>query len=530
MNARGKLNVTFALWLRWKRPEFGVKLLVLPLCVWFGASLVSAQSAGQIVTASSYSGQFTAREMRGRPSYAPSPVAMRVPIAGSLAFLVTAPAASETAQPDKIPLEPALLAVSCERMKELFLLELGMKDEWQGKIELIINSSLPEDRGPLLTGVHRPDGWSYELELPKTIQPRILVRAVIQTLLAELANRRAGSQSAEIPFWLVEGLSGHLQAYNVPTFIIRPNVQSAGYYKLGIEGLNAVRAGLRGHAPLTFQQLSWPEWSNVTGKDQAVYDSCAELFYESLLHLNDGQSCLRRMLEELPRHMNWQTSFLLAFHSHFARLLDVEKWWGLNCVSFTEADLTQPWTEQECWRKLQEALDVPVEVHFAPSRMPAKALVTLQEAILEWDTSDALPALQRAVRELQGLQWFTFRCDLTLDAPAASPAVQRNAHDLQALQWRIGRELSPLVSRYLAVLLNYVNQSQSNGRLASDAKFGASSLRWLKSETVRQLNDLDQKRAAMRAKFSSASRASEVGAAGASGTNSGPAPSPQFHP
>ena len=507
-----------------------VKLLMLPLCVWFAATVVSAQPASQIITASSYSGQFTAREMRSRPLQAPSPVAARVPIAGSLAFLVTAPPASATAQPDKIPLEPALLVVSCERMKELFLLGLGMRDEWRGKIELVINASLPEDRGPLLTAVHRPDGWSYELELPKTIQPPILVRAVIQTLLAELVNRRAGSQSADIPFWLVEGLSAHLQANNVPTFIIRPNVQSAGYNRLGLEGLNAVREGLREHAPLSFQQLSWPEWSNVTGKDQAVYGSCAQLFFESLLHLNDGPSCLRRMLEEMPRHMNWQTAFLLAFHSHFARLLDVEKWWGLICVSFSESDLTQSWTEQECWHKLQEALDVPVEVHFAPSRMPAKARVTLQEVILQWDASDALPALQRAVRELEGLQWFTFRCDLNLDASVASPAVQRNAHDLEALQWRMGQELSPLVTRYLTVLLSYVKQFQSNGRLASDARFGASSLHLLKRETVRQLDDLDQKRAAMRAKFPSASGASEFSAVETHGTNFGPAPSPQFHP
>ena len=503
-----------------------VKLLMLPLCVWFAATAVSAQPDSQIITARSYSGQFTVREMRSRPLYAPSPTAARVPIAGSLAFLVTAPPVSPTEKPDEIPLEPALLAVSCERMKELFLLELGMKDEWQGRIELNIIASLPADRGPSLTAVHRPDGWSYELELPKTIQPRILVRAVMQTLLAELVNRRAGSQSAEIPFWLVEGLSAHLQAYNVPTFIIRPNVQSAGYNKLGIQGLNAVRAGLRGHAPLTFQELSWPEWSNVTGKDQVAYDSCAQLFFESLLNLNDGQSCLRRMLEEMPRHMNWQTAFLVAFHSHFARLLDVEKWWGLNCVSFSESDLAQPWTEQECWHKLQEALDVPVEVHLAPSRMPAQARVTLQEVILQWDAADALPALQRAVRELEGLQWFTFRCDLTLDASDASRAAQRNAHDLEALQWRMGQELSPLVSRYLTVLLNYVKQCQSNGQLASDARFAASSRHWLKRQTVRQLNDLDQKRAAMRAKFPSASRASEFGAVEVHRTNSGPAPSP----
>jgi hypothetical protein len=507
-----------------------VKYLMLPLCVWLAATAAFAQPASPVVTARSYSGQFTVREMRSHSLQAPSPAAARVPIAGSLAFLITAPPASATAQPDELPLEPALLAVSCERIKELFLLELGMEDEWRGEIELIISASLPEGRGPSLTAVRRRDGWSYALELPKTIQPRILLRAVVQTLLAELANRRAGSQSAEIPFWLVEGLSAHLQAYNPPTFIIRPNVQSAGYGNVGIEGMNAVRAGLRGHAPLTFQQLSWPEWSNVTGKDQAVYDSCAQLFFESLLHFNDGRTCLRQMLEEMPRHLNWQSAFLLAFHSHFGRLLDVEKWWGLSCVSFSEADLTQPRTAQECWRKLQEALDVPVGVQFAASRMPAPARVTLQEVILQWNASDALPALQRAVRELEGMQWFTFRCDLNLDASVGSLAAQRNAHDLEALQRRIGRELSPLASRYLAVLLNYLKQCQSNGRLASDAKSGASSLHWLKSETVRRLNDLDQERAAMRAKFLSASSASEFSAVEVHGTNSGPAHGPQSHP
>ena len=434
-----------------------------------------------------------------------------------MAFLVT-PRTLSPAEPGNIWFEPALLVVSCERVKELFLLELGLRDEWQGKVALLINSSLPEDREPLLTAIHRPEGWSYELELPKTIQPEKLTQAVIQTLLTELVNRRAGVQSAEIPFWLVEGLSAHLQAYNVPTFIIQPNVQSAAFNKTGIEGLNAVRAGLRGRAPLTFQQLCWPEWSNVTGKDQAVYGSCAELFFESLQHLNDGQACLRRMLEEMPRHMNWQTAFLLGFHAHFARLLDVEKWWDLNCVSFSEADLTKPRTEQEWWHKFQEALDVPVDVQFAPSRTPAKACVTLQEVIQQWNTREALPALQRAVRELEGLQWFTFRCDLNLDASVASPALQRDAQSLEALQLRMSRELSPLVNRYLTALLAYVKQCQSLGSVNSDGKFSVSRFRWVKEEMVRQLNDLDRERAAMRTKYSSASRASEFSAADADRT------------
>jgi hypothetical protein len=510
-----------------------VKSVLLPFCAWFAATVVSAQPASQIITTRSYSGQFIAREMRARPLWAPSPVAMRVPIAGSFAFLVTAPPVAPSAQPDSVRLEAETAGVSCERIKELFLLELGMKDDWRGRIELIINSSLPEERGPLLTAIYRPDGWSYELELPKTIQPRIFVRAVLQALLTELANRRAGSQSAEIPFWLVEGFGAHLQAYNLPTFIIRPNVQSAGYRDARIEGMDGIRAGLRQHAPLTFQQLSWPERSNVAGKDEAVYRSCAQLLLESLLHLDDGQSCLRRMLQEMPHYLNWQTAFLLAFHSHFTRLLDVEKWWGLNCVSFTSSDLTEPWTEQECWHKFQDALDVPVEVHLDPARRPAAARLTLQEVIMQWNAADALPALQRAVRDLEGLQFFTFRGDLNLDASAASPALQHNAREVEALQWSIGRELSPLVARYVIVLLNYVKHSQDNVPFASERRLAAPRLLSLKQETVRQLNSLDQERDAIRARSPSACRAAELSALQAleaHGTNSGPAPGPQFRP
>ena len=507
-----------------------VKFLILPVFVWFAAAAASALPAGGIISASSYSGQFSSCEIRGRPPSGPSPAAMRVPMAGGLAVLVTAAPLSPSAQSDEIPLEPALLVVSCERMKGLFLQELGLKDEWRGKIELIINSSRPKDQGPSLTATHRLGGWSYELELPKNIQPRILVRSVMQTLLTEMANRKAGKQSADIPFWLVEGLSERLQAYHLPTFIVRPNVQSAGYNKVTIEGMKAVQNGLRGRAPLTFQQLSWPEWPDVTGKDQALYASCAELFFENLLRLDDGAASLRRMLlTEMPGRLNWQTAFLQAFHSHFPRLLDVEKWWALICTGFSEADPSQPWTGREYWHKLQEALDVPVDVYLAPSRMPAKARVTLQEVIQQWDAAAALPALLKTIRELQGLQWVSSRRDLNLDASAASPSSQRNPRGLETLQLRMSRELSPLISRYLTVLLNYVNQSQSAGHLPKDARYAASNFRWLQNETVRQLNDLDEKRAALRAKYSTASGASELSATGVHGTNSAPVSSPRLH-
>jgi hypothetical protein len=216
----------------------------------------------------------------------------------------------------------------------------------------------------------------------------------------------------------------------------------------------------------------------------------------------------------------------MAFHSHFNRLLDVEKWWGLNCVSFTASDLTRPRSEQECWHRLQEALDVPVEVHLAASRLPSEARITLQEVIMQWHGSDAASALQRAVRDLEGLQLFTFRCDMSLDGSGASPDLERNAHDTEALLWRIGREFSPLVTRYLAALLSYVKQNEYDAPFALDGKLGAGRLLSLKRETVRQLNNLDQQRAAMRAKFSSAARVSALGEPEAHEAVAGP----QFRP
>lgn len=482
-----------------------MKLPIFSFCLWLVATVVSAQPAPYI-TARSYSGQFTAREARSRPTWAPSPLAARVPMAGGLGFLVTAPVLP-TADTDKVTLEPALLAVSCERIKELFLLELGERDDWKGSIELLIDSSLTDERQMALTAVHRPSGWQYQLTVPKVVHQEALVTALVQVLLTERANRKAGSHSAEVPYWLVQGMSEHLQAYNVPTFVVRQNLQSAGYNRVGIEGLNAVRSGMHGRAPLTFQQLSWPESSDATGKDEALYGSCAELFFESLMHFNDGQTCVRNFLEELPHHMNWQTAFLAAFHSHFDQLLDVEKWWGLTCVNFAEAEATKSWTAQDYWHKLQNALDVPVDVRFAPTLMPARACVTLQEVITQWNETDATAALQRAVRELEGLQWTTFRADLNLDASVASQSTQREERAAETMRLRMSQQLSPLVNRYLTVLLDYMKERPGNESEKAPANFHA---RPVKKEFVRQLDELDRERDALRVKFLSAANSPQT--------------------
>src|SRR5690242_1449604 len=98
-------------------------------------------------------------------------------------------------------------------------------------------------------------------------------------------------------------------------------------------------------------------------------------------------------------------TFLSAFHSHFTKPLDVEKWWALTCVSFFGSPSTQRWTVDETRRKLNALLDVPVEVHLSPDRMPAPAEITLQEVIQHWDRASETTALERALAGLELLQW-----------------------------------------------------------------------------------------------------------------------------
>ncbi len=341
------------------------------------------------------------------------------------------------------------------------------RDQWQGRVDLFINPALTEEKGPLLTAVHDPSGWNYELELPKTLSAEILEQALVQTLLLELANRQAGDHSAQIPMWLVDGLSSHLQACNLPTFLLQPGVQLVGNNVI-LPGAQSVRDELRLHPPLSFQQLRWPQFSDTTGDGLQLYRCCSQLFLEGLLEFPDGKDCLRRMLAQLPGHLNWQTAFLLAFHSHFEQLLDVEKWWGLTAVDFSRTDLAQSWDSPQSWTKLKSALDVPIAVHFDAQRMPVEARVTLQEVISQWPSPDATVALQRALA------------------------------DLQFLQSRVSPEYRLLTALYIKTVEKYLREIEKSARTRVWGVTASSPPHAVKVDTARQLDNLERQRAALR--------------------------------
>ena len=102
------------------------------------------------------------------------------------------------------------------------VLEYTLRDE-RGEV---LDSSDAEDGEPIvITTLRYSDGWAYRLEIPEQVDGPRLVKSLAQVLLLELANRNARARQAELPLWLTEGLTAHLQATALPNFTLEPDTR-----------------------------------------------------------------------------------------------------------------------------------------------------------------------------------------------------------------------------------------------------------------------------------------------------------------
>src|SRR6266446_1026454 len=147
----------------------------------------------ETTTARSFSGQFLVRALD-----APAGTAL-------------APAATNQ---HLIRLEATLVAVSCERIKQLVYHELGAGTAWRGKVFLTLYSARTADQPATIVSEKFRGGWQYRVELPDLLERIRYVRTIVQVVLLEFANRTADARSAEIPVWLTEAFTQQLLASN----------------------------------------------------------------------------------------------------------------------------------------------------------------------------------------------------------------------------------------------------------------------------------------------------------------------------
>src|SRR5207249_7185664 len=160
-----------------------MKSLAILLGSLIASAVLAALHDGGVHTVSSSSGQFVVR-------------------GPAIAQLSTN---SGFADSTLVELDPNVLAVTCERIKQALLRELTLADLWRGRVYLEINSALSTNQAPIVFAKPYLDGWQYQVELAPSIEKPKLVSSLVQVLLMEIANRNAGLRSAEIPIWHSEG-------------------------------------------------------------------------------------------------------------------------------------------------------------------------------------------------------------------------------------------------------------------------------------------------------------------------------------
>ncbi len=369
-------------------------------------------------------------------------------------------------------LEPALLAVSAERIKQSLMDKLGVGSQapWSGMICLSVHPAQSVDESVAIVSSRFEGRWIYHLLLPDVLPREKLVRALTGALLLEYANRSAGDHSAEVPPWLVEGFSQELLAENLQEFVLSAPDQMVNaipmdrvsFNERGVDPLAGARKVLQTYSVLTFQQLSWPTGAQLYGGDGGVYRASAQLFVDDLLALPNGAAKLRAMLQLLPRYYNWQTAFELAFRQDFPTPLDVEKWWALQTVVFTARSPGSQWTAEVSRERLDEILSVAVEYRSASNNLPARAEVSLQQVIRNFD----------AVRQMEILE--------------------TKLRDLELAQFRMAPALAVITAEYRNALAAYLGQTPAiHGRLVYHKYAPAKTTA---RETLARLNALDSRR------------------------------------
>jgi hypothetical protein len=433
-----------------------LSIFALPAClaILLGPRVVFADaSIPGVISANSVSGQF---------------VVIGSPTASPLAALPQV-----TTNQDFVRLDPALLAVSAERIKNSVLKKIGIQSEnglVGGIIYLTLQPAQALDENVAVFPERFGEHWIYHVVLPDVLPRERLARALTSVFLMDYANRNGGPHSASVPAWLAEGLSQEMLAETMQDIILSIPDQSmnsipidrVSFTEQGMDPFASVRSVLQTYSSLTFQQLSWPTDLQLSGEDGGVYRASAQLFVDELLGLRGGPAELRATLDALPRFYNWQTAFFSAFHQNFSTPLDVEKWWALQTVIFTAHSPGPQWTPAVSREKLDEILGVAADFRSTSNSLPVRAEISLQDVIKNFNSTGQTQVLQLKL------------------------------HDLEVAQFRMAPSLAILAAEYRNALAAYLGEAQVDRRGAIVNKFSPKVVS--ARDTLQILNALDARR------------------------------------
>lgn len=292
-----------------------------------------------------------------------------------------------------ISVEAQSLAVTAERVKRAFLQELLAGDHFQDKVHAIVLDLAPPTQPIQIISQIFSDGLQYRMLVPGHVEHARLIRGLVQILLAEFANRGA-HRCAELPRWLVEGMTRQVLASAVPTYVV--NEVSSAVEVLGYDRLSYTRSFLSTNTPMTVQELSFYSGS----AEEERFAASAHLMVHELLKLKGGPGLMINFLRALPAGLNWQTAFYQVYGAHFNGALAFEKWWMLAWHDQKNRPKQEVWPRETGIARLDALLLTSMELRVSTNSIPQRRDATLQEVIERTGFSDQRAILSQTVQEL----------------------------------------------------------------------------------------------------------------------------------
>jgi hypothetical protein len=364
-----------------------------------------------------------------------------------------------------IHLEPQLAAVTAERVKRAFLQELGLQDTYSDKVHMVLLDFAPPDQPIEILSKIYSGSFQYEIIMPSSLPEARMMRALVRVLLLDYADR-GRNHAAEIPAWLIEGLTRQLESGVNPSYVV--NKRPSTVELLGYDRLHRSRAFFQTNAPLTILELSFAERSTPTDRER--FEASAHLLVYELLRMQHGRALLASFVQALPSALNWQTAFLAVYREHFHSPLELEKWWMLNWVDVRNRQQHQAWSEPVSLERLDGLLLTRMELRLHASDIPKKADATLQEVLYSTDFGVQKRIINEKLQQI-------FFLSLNLDPDVLS-----------------------LAGRYDELLRSYVHKRTLNDLQPGLKSDPEQRLQALLKSTINSLNELDKTRAALRAR------------------------------
>ena len=373
-------------------------------------------------------------------------------------------------------LTPALLSVSCERIKGELLRILRIEDHFNGSIVVRILPEISRLPPAKIFATQYADGWRYTLEFQERIHWTLLVRTTVEVLLLEMANRGNPNQLNPIPLWLSEGITTLLIGESSRELVPQMNREFKDPSR-SMDPLVAIAAKTSGRSPMGFDVMAFPPDSLTSNTNQfQLFQGSSALLVHHLRLLGRGGVSLGSLVLSFNQTLNWQTAFLKTYQAEFQSLLEVEKWWAVQATAFYVQNASRVISTETIDRFLRSILQENVEVARSTNSPVGRRLLRLSETLEQWPFAAQLPVLERKMTQLRHLSGLGSRYLSRRDSAGSDPE----------LRFRFDQ-----VGRLMEVLEPYLRERSNPGNLTKRGDVDPR-IRVLVQVTTERLRPLEQ--------------------------------------